>query len=81
MSDVFSRLSKLVRNLHTIVSDCLSFFANLGRRRLALAAENLFLRKPVGSISAAREESDAHHALPTGLYLKLARCFIECGAD
>ena len=45
MFNVFRRLSKLVRNLRTIVSDCLSFFANIGRRRLALAAENLFLRK------------------------------------
>jgi len=42
MFDVFSRLSMLVRNLRTIVRDCFSFFANIGRRRLALATENLF---------------------------------------
>jgi putative transposase len=45
MLNVFSRLSKLARNLRTIVSACLSFIASIGRRRLALAAENLFLRK------------------------------------
>jgi hypothetical protein len=49
MFNVFSRLSKLVRNLRTIVSDCLTFFANIGRRRWALAAENLFLRKHFGN--------------------------------
>jgi hypothetical protein len=42
MFNVFRRLSKLVRNLRRIVSDCLSLFANIGRCRLALAAENLF---------------------------------------
>jgi hypothetical protein len=37
--------SKLVRNLRTMVSDGVSFIAGLWRRRAALAAENLFLRK------------------------------------
>ncbi len=60
MFNVFSRLSKLVRNLRTIVSDCLSFFANIGRRRLALAAENLFLRKQL-ALFREREK----RALPT----------------
>ena len=60
MFNVFSRISKLVRNLRTIVSDCLSFFAHIGRRRLALAAENLFLRKQL-ALFREREKK----ALPT----------------
>jgi hypothetical protein len=75
MFNVFSRLCKLVRNLHTIVSDCLSFFANVGRRRLALAAENLFLRKQL-ALFREREKK----AMPTTpadrfVFSKLARWF------
>jgi len=75
MFSVFSRLSKLVRNLHTIVRDCFSFFANLGRRRLALATENLFLRKQL-ALFREREKK----ALPTTpadrfVFSKLARWF------
>jgi hypothetical protein len=75
MFNVFNRLSKLVRNLGTIVSDCLSFFANTGRRSLALAAENLFLRKQL-ALFREREKK----ALPTTpadrfAFSKLARWF------
>ncbi len=42
---VFTRPSRMVRNLRTIVSDGLSFFAAVSRRSMALAAENLFLSK------------------------------------
>ena len=75
MFNVFSRLSKLVRNLRTIVSDCLSLFANIGRRRLALAAENLFLRKQL-ALFWEREK----RALPTTpadrlVFSRLARWF------
>jgi hypothetical protein len=45
MLNLFTRLSKFVRDLRTIVSDSLSFFAGIWRGRRALAAENLFLRK------------------------------------
>ena len=69
MFNVFSRLSKLVRNLRTIVSDCLSFFANIGRRRLALAAENLFLRKQL-ALFREREKRRCQPRLPTGLYFR-----------
>jgi putative transposase len=73
--NVFRRLFKLVRNLRTIVNDCLSFFANIGRRRLALAAENLFLRKQL-ALFREREKN----ALPTTpadrfMFSKLARWF------
>src|SRR5690242_16185100 len=75
MFNVFRRLFKLVRNLRTIVNDCLSFFANIGRRRLALAAENLFLRKQL-ALFWEREKN----ALPTTpadrfMFSKLARWF------
>jgi putative transposase len=75
MFNVFSRLSKLVRNLRAIVSDCLSFFANIGHRRLALAAENLFLRKQL-ALFREREKK----AMPTTpadrfVFSKLARWF------
>ena len=75
MFSVFSQLSKLVRNLRTIISDCLSFFANIGRRRLVLAAENRFLRKQL-ALYREREKK----ALPTTpadrfVFSKLARWF------
>jgi hypothetical protein len=73
MFNVFSWLSSFVRNLRTIVSDCLRFFTNIGRRRLALAAENLFLRKQL-ALFREREKK----ALPTTptdrfVFSKLAR--------
>jgi len=45
MFKVFTRLSRMVRNLRAIVNHGLRFFAALWHRRTALAAENLFLRK------------------------------------
>jgi hypothetical protein len=62
MFNFFSRPSKLVRNLHAIVRDCFSFFANIGRRRLALAAENLFLRKQLALFREREKKSIANHA-------------------
>jgi putative transposase len=56
-------------------SDCLSFFANIGRRRLALAAENLFLRK---QLALFRErEKKALLTTPADRFVlsKLARWF------
>jgi putative transposase len=75
MFNVFRRLSKVVRNVRTIVRDCLSFFANIGRRRLALAAENLFLRKQL-ALFREREKK----AIPTTpadrfVFSKLAHWF------
>jgi hypothetical protein len=78
MFKVFTRLSNFVRNLRTIVSGGFSFFAGVWRRRTALAAENLFLRKTIGSIPGAGEESDAHDScrpvciLQTGWLFRLA---------
>jgi transposase InsO family protein len=75
MFNVFSPLFKLVRNLRRVVSDCLSFFASIGRPRLALAAENLFLRKQL-ALFREREK----RALPTTpadrfVFSKLAHWF------
>ena len=75
MFNVFTRLSNFVRNLRTIVSDGLSFFAGVWRRRTALAAENLFLRKQL-ALFREREKK----AMPTTpadrfVFSKLAGCF------
>ena len=75
MFTVFTRLSRTVRTLRTIVSDGLSFFAGLWRRRMALAAENLFLRK---QLALFRErEKKAMPATPADRFVfsKLARRF------
>jgi hypothetical protein len=63
MFNVFTRLSSTVRNLRTIVSDGLSFFAGVWRRRTALTAENLFLRKQL-ALFREREKK----ATPTTLW-------------
>jgi hypothetical protein len=75
MFNLFARLSKLVRNLRTMVSDGVSFIAGLWRRRVALAAENLFLRK---QLALFRErEKKAMPATPADrlVFSKLARWF------
>src|SRR4051812_29710381 len=75
MFKVFTRLSRMVRNLRTILSDGLSFFASAWRRRTALAAENLFLRK---QLALFRErEKKAMHTTPADRFVfsKLARWF------
>ena len=75
MFKVFTRFARMVRNLRTIVSDGLSFFAGIWRRRTALAAENLFLRKQL-ALFREREKK----AMPTTpadrfVFSKLARWF------
>jgi hypothetical protein len=63
-----------VRNLRTIVSDGLTFFAAASRRRAAVAAENLFLRK----LALFRErEKKAMTTAPADRFVfsKLARWF------
>src|SRR5690242_13239657 len=75
MFNVFSRLSNFVRDLRTIVSSGLSFIAGVWRRRMAVAAENLFLRK---QLALFRErEKTARPTTPADRFVfsKLARCF------
>src|SRR3954466_4860086 len=80
MIKVFTRLAKMVRNLRTILSDGLSLFAAVSRRRKAVAAENLFLRKQL-ALFREREKK----AMPTTpadrfVFSKLARFFDWRGA-
>src|SRR4051794_12629705 len=75
MFKVFTRFARMVRNLRTIVSDGLSFFAAASRCRTVLAAENLFLRKQL-ALFREREKK----AMPTTpadrfVFSKLARWF------
>ena len=75
MLKVFTRLARMVRNLRTILSDGLSLFAAVSRRRMAVAAENLFLRK---QLALFRErEKKAMHTTPADRFVfsKLARWF------
>ena len=78
MFKVFTQLSKMVRNLRTIVSDGSSLFAVFWRGRTAQAAENLFLRKQLALFAGTGEESHAHDScrqvriLQTGLLVRLA---------
>src|SRR5947199_5364403 len=75
MLKVFTPASMLVRNLRTMVSDGFRFFVSVWRRRTALVAENLFLRKQL-ALFREREKK----AMPTTpadrfVFSKLARWF------
>ena len=78
MFKVFTRLARMVRNLRTILSDGLTLLAAVSRRRTAVAAENLFLRKQLALFRESREESDAHDScrqvciVQTGSLVRLA---------
>src|SRR3954449_3828446 len=75
MLKVFTSLSTLVRNLRTIASDGFRFFVGVWRRRMVLAAENLFLRK---QLALFRErEKKAMPTTPADRFVlsKLARWF------
>jgi hypothetical protein len=67
MFTVFTRLSRVVRNLRTIVSDGWSFFAAVWRRPTALPAESLFLRKQ-WALLRERERKQCPRLLSTDLY-------------
>ena len=75
MSTLFSRLSKLVRNGRTIVSDCVSFFSSLWRRRTALAAENLFLRKQLALFREREKKAKPTTGADRFVFSKLAQWF------
>src|SRR4051794_10701917 len=84
MFKVFTRLSRMVRSLGAIVSDGLSFSAALWRRRTALAAENLFLRKQL-ALFREREKKAMPTTpadrqvciLQTGSLVRLALCIAD----
>jgi putative transposase len=75
MFNVFTRLSRLVRNLCTIVSDGLSFFVGVWRRRTALAAENLFLRKQLALFREREKKGKPTTPADRFVFSKLARWF------
>ena len=81
MFKVFTRLARMVRNLRTILSDGLGFFASVWRRRTALAAENLFLRKH-NWLYSGNGRKKAMHTTPADRFVfsKLARWFDWRGA-
>jgi hypothetical protein len=60
---VFERLSKLTIAVQIVSADSLDFCATLSRSRMALAAENLFLRKQL-ALFQEREKK----ALASSLY-------------
>src|SRR3954453_19301361 len=75
MFKVFTRLSRMVQNLRTIVSDGLSFFGAVWRRRTALAAENLFLRKQLCLFREREKKAMATTPADRFVFSKLARWF------
>src|SRR3954454_17093943 len=80
MFKVFTRLSTMVRNLRAIVSDGLSFFASVWRRRTALAAENLFLRKQLALLREREKKAMPTTPVDRFVFSKLARWFDWRGA-
>jgi putative transposase len=75
MFKVFTRLSALVRNVRTFVSDGLRFFVGFLRRRTALAAENLFLRKQLALFREREKKAMPTSPVDRFVFSKLARCF------
>ena len=75
MFKVFTRLSRMVRNLRTIVRDGLSFFVAVWRRRTALAAENLFLRKQLALFREREKKPMPTTPVDRFVFSKLARWF------
>src|SRR3954451_752478 len=73
MFKVFTRLSRMVRNLRAILSDGLSFFTAVWRRRTALAAENLFLRKQLALFREREKKAMATTLADRFVFSKLAR--------
>src|SRR3954465_5172211 len=80
MLKVFTPLSMLVRNLRTIVSDGLRFFVGVWRRRAALAADNVFLRKQVALFREREKKARPTTPADRFVFSKLARWFDWGGA-
>ena len=75
MFKLFSRRSKLVLNLRTIVSDGVSFLAGIWRRRRSLAAENLFLRKQLALFREREKKAALTTAADRFVFSNLAHWF------
>ena len=59
---MFGQLSKLTVAFEIVVSDCVRFCAALFRSRIALAAENLFLRKQLALFQEREKRSQADNS-------------------
>src|SRR5689334_7595081 len=75
MFNLFTGVSRFVRNLRTIVRDGLSFFAGVWRHRTALAAENLFLRKQLALFRERQKRAMPTTPADRSIFSKLARWF------
>ena len=75
MLKVLTGVARMVRNLRTMVSDGLSFFAAASRRRTGLAAENLFLRKQLALFREREKKPVPTTAGDRFVLSKLARWF------
>jgi transposase InsO family protein len=75
MFKLFTQLSKLVRNWRTIVSDGMSFIDGMWRRRVALAAENLFLRKQLALFREREKKARPTTPADRLVFSRLARWF------
>src|SRR5438309_12065148 len=75
MLKVFTPLSTLVRNLRTIVNDGFGFFVGVWRRRTALAAEYLFLRKQLALLREREKKAMPTTPADRLVFCKLARWF------
>src|SRR6058998_2262823 len=80
MFKVFTRLARMVRNLRTILSDGLSLFAAVSRRRMAVAAENLFLRKQLALFREREKKAMRTTPADRFVFSRLARWFDWRGA-
>ena len=75
MFKVFTCFARMVRNLRTMVSDGLSFFAAASRRRTALPAENLFLRKQLALFREREKKARPTTPADRFVFSKLAHWF------
>ena len=72
---LFRQLLKLSVTLEIRVSDCVNFCAAGLSNRVAVAGENLFLRKQLALFSGAREESGTDNAADRFVLSNLVRFF------
>jgi len=72
---VFERLSKLTIAVQIVFADSLDFCATLSRSRMALAAENLFLRKQLALFQEREKKATRTTAADRFVLAKLAHFF------
>ena len=75
MLSVFERLSKLIIAAQIVFADSLDFCATLSRSRMALAAENLFLRKQLALFQEREKRATRTTAADRFVLAELAHFF------